>query len=138
MKVRLMYGLFASLVFIACDAQKKENEKLKGEVIAIHDEVMPVMGELQTLQKDLVKEASELSQKDHGLHQQEIKALENTAKELEEAYNSMFIWMRQFEVEYEEMTDEEVSNYLKEQKEKVEKVNTDIKKALEKAENLIN
>jgi thiamine pyrophosphokinase len=41
-------------------------------------------------------------------------------------------------VEYEEMTDEEVSNYLKEQKEKVEKVNTDIKKALEKAENLIN
>ncbi|MEX2594752.1 MAG: hypothetical protein WD426_18440 [Anditalea sp.] len=137
MKVRFICCVLASMVFFyACDAQKKENEKLKNEVIALHDEVMPVMGKLESFQKDLLKEATALNQKDPALKKKQIAALKSAAKDLEDAYNGMFVWMRQFEAEYEGMTEEEISIYLKEQKEEVEKVNADIKSALEKAENL--
>ncbi len=103
-------------VIYGCNSQKKENEKLQSEVIAIHDEVMPVMGKLKSSQKILLDQAAELTQKDNLSHGERINSLKSTAKELDEAYNNMFVWMRQFNTEYDEMTAEEVSIYLKQQK----------------------
>src|SRR5690606_20873064 len=116
--------------------QENENEKLQNEVIAIHDEVMPVMGQLKSYQESLLERAEELEQEDSSLHEETISALRNTSKEVEEAYNSMFVWMRQFEPDHEGMSEDEVKQYLMQQKEKVEKVNAGIKDALDKAKEL--
>jgi hypothetical protein len=123
-------------VICGCSSQQKENEKLHSEVIAIHDEVMPVMGKVKSIQKTLMDNAAELTLEDSLSHEEQINSLKNTATELDKAYNNMFVWMRQFNTEYEKMTAEEVNIYLKQQKEKVKKVNVDIKNALAKAEEM--
>lgn len=132
------FALIFTTCFYSCDSQKKDNEKLHSEVIAIHDEVMPVMGKVKSLQKTLMDNAAELTREDSFSHEEQINSLKSTAKELDEAYNNMFVWMRQFNTEYGKLTTEEVNIYLKQQKEKVEKVNMDIKNALAKAEELDN
>ncbi|MDX5477052.1 MAG: hypothetical protein LPJ98_01245, partial [Cyclobacteriaceae bacterium] len=58
---------------------------------------------------------------------QELKAL---SKQLDQAFEGMFIWMRQFKAPEEDMEKSEAIEYLNEQKVKVEKVNKDIKEAL--------
>lgn len=137
MKVRPIYCVLIAVAgFFACNTQKKENEKLKSEIISIHDEVMPLMGELKTYQNEFLSTANELIIADSMSHAAKIAELKKTAVELDEAYQGMFVWMRQFEVENEGMTEKEVENYLKDQKIKAEKVNADIKNALKKAERL--
>lgn len=124
--------LFACL--IACNPQEKENEMLHSEVIAIHDEVMPVMGKVKSLQNNLLKNVDELYMEDSIVHKDKIKTLIATATELDSAYESMFVWMRQFNTDYKRMTAVEANIYLKQQKELVSKVNADIKEAISKGE----
>ena len=49
----------------------------------------------------------------------------------------MFVWMRQFDVDLEEMSEEEAKLYLEEQLEKVGKVKNDILQALRESEALL-
>lgn len=121
------------LLLMACES---ENVQLKEEVIAIHDEVMPHMGKLKSLQKELNEKADQLALDDSVEHREQILELRNTSSELDNAYEGMFVWMRQFQPEQEGMTEEEFNDYLNEQKASVEKVKTDINQALEKAEEL--
>jgi len=126
-------------VFIAialCWACESENVQLKEEVIAIHDEVMPHMGTLKSLQKGLLDRADQLASEDSIAQEQLIEQLRSTAVELEAAYEGMFVWMRQFEPDQGEMTEDEFTAYLEEQKVLVEKVKVDINNALEKTEKL--
>ena len=127
-------SLIVMVVLNACSSSGNANENLKDEIIAIHDEVMPEMGKLQALQKDFLEQAEQLGQEDSLSNKVDITQLRNLAAELEDAYDGMFVWMRQFDTEYDDMTDEEIAAYLQGQKEMVEKVNTDIKSALAKAE----
>jgi hypothetical protein len=120
-------------LFWACESK---NVQLKEEVIAVHDEVMPHMGKLKSLQKDLTHRAEQLAVEDSVAQAEHILHLRNTATELDVAYEGMFIWMRQFEPEQGERTDDEFHAYLKEQKVLVEKVKQDINTSLEKAERL--
>ena|SRR5690554_5019049 len=135
MNIRLIgLGLIVAVALNACGSSGNANESLKDEIIAIHDEVMPEMGKLQSLQKEFLEQAEQLEQEDSLSHEEDIAQLRNMAAELEEAYDGMFVWMRQFDTEYGDMTEEEIAAYLQGQKEMVEKVNVDIKNALEKAE----
>ena len=127
-------ALFSCL--FACSSQSKENEKLHEEVIAIHDEVMPEMGKVKSLQTNLLKNVNELMMEDSLTHSEKIQTLITTASELDEAYENMFVWMRQFKTDYESMTTEDANTYLKQQKELVGKVNADIKEAIAKGEAL--
>jgi hypothetical protein len=49
----------------------------------------------------------------------------------------MFVWMRQYSIEDEGKSPEEIKVYLEEQMVKVNEVNADIKAALEKAEQVL-
>jgi len=114
------------------------NETLKVEVIAIHDEVMPLMGILKQHQKRLSEEASGLSARDASHYIEEITHRQVLIRELDQAYEGMFVWMRQFKPhELDDMDEEEGRAYLLEQKVKVEKVNEDIKSALSRAEETV-
>ncbi|MEX0884429.1 MAG: hypothetical protein WDZ72_13245 [Cyclobacteriaceae bacterium] len=133
------FALFLLLLsfLLSCNPGQNEQQKLKDEVIAIHDEVMPKIGNLKSFQKDLMEKANEL-EKGQGADSVQIDTLRSTANDCEEAYNNMFVWMRQFQNDYGEMTEEEIQDYLKNQLIKVEKVNQDIKLALDHADSLLS
>jgi hypothetical protein len=132
-----MSRLISRIIFLCfitslagCESNSKDqNQELKQEVIDIHDEVMPLMGDLKSLKKKIDEKNILISQSDPE-NIDKIKELENLSSDLDSAFNGMFVWMRQFQSSYDDMSKDEVQTYLLEQKEKVEKVNRDIKKAL--------
>ena len=65
--------------------------------------------------------------------EEKINELKNLATQLNQAYEGMFVWMRQYNNEDGEQTPEEVKAYLEGQMIQVTKVNEDIKAALDKA-----
>jgi len=134
--LKLIFLVLVLAVNYSCDSSKKEVEALKDDVISIHDEVMPLMGEVKSEQKRILKMADKLQMEDSLGNREVIEAMRKTASSLEEAYDGMFVWMRQYNGELEGLTDEEAISYLHEQKEKVIKVNEEIKNALEEAKKI--
>jgi len=132
--------LFVAMIFLsfACGPNaKEENQKLRDEIIAVHDEVMPLMGELKSLEKEANSKIEELEAAEMP-DSTKITDLKALAYDLNQAYEGMFVWMRQYEVEDGDLTDEEVKAYLDDQMIQVNKVNDDIKAAMDKAEVLLS
>jgi hypothetical protein len=130
-------ALLLVLFFTSCEPSLVEqNKEKRAEVIAVHDEVMPKMGTLKNLEKEVqVKiEALEMSENPDSNEIENLKAL---AFDLNAAYEGMFVWMRQYSIEDEGKSPEEIKVYLEEQMVKVNEVNADIKAALEKAEQVL-
>jgi hypothetical protein len=130
----LIIFLCLNLLIQGCDSEKKNpNEELRKEVIDIHDEVMPLMGDLKSLKTKVLEKSALISQSDSP-DPERIQNLDQLAGELDSAFEGMFVWMRQFKSDYEGMSSDEVNKYLLDQKEKVEKVNVDIKNAIASAQ----
>ncbi|WP_291778461.1 hypothetical protein [Cecembia sp.] len=126
--------LLFSFSQLSCQNEKiDENQLLKDEVIAIHDEVMPYMGELKSLKKEIDNKLDSLVQHDSLVHAEEIKKLSLLSEQLDHAFDGMFVWMRQFKAPDADAEKEEAKSYLLDQKEMVQKVNEDIKEALKLA-----
>lgn len=122
---------------IACQPTLEEtNSQLREEVIAVHDEVMPMMGKLKSFEKQAQEKIAKLEQEEN-VDEARVEELKALAFDLNKAYDGMFVWMRQYEVEDGDKSPEEVESYLKEQLVLVSKVNEDITAALEKAERVI-
>ncbi|WP_297335456.1 hypothetical protein [Algoriphagus sp.] len=119
---------------VACKPSLEEtNAQLREEVIAVHDEVMPLMGKLKSFEKQAKDKIEEMEQSAlaNSTQLEELKAL---SYDLNQAYEGMFVWMRQYEIEDGEKTQEEVEVYLNEQMKSISKVNDEIKTVLERAE----
>ena len=129
------FSVFAIFLFLfSCGESKEEaNQRLRAEVIQIHDEVMPFMGDLKSLRKEIVAKADELKSSSESDNTQKVQELILLAKQLDEAFDGMFVWMRQFKQSTDDMSEEEVEIYLLEQREMVQKVHDDITSAIEKA-----
>lgn len=131
----LVFGLFVFLQSCG-NKQVEENKLLREKVISIHDEVMPKMGQLKSFEKAALQKASEMN----GLVDpdlEKIDSLKNLAVQLNQAYEGMFIWMRQYKNEDGDQTPEEVKVYLEEQMILVTQVNEEIKEALANANRLL-
>ena len=130
--------LSAFFVLNACGPKgPSENEVLRDEVIAIHDEVMPKMGNLKSLEKRSLDIAEELESENpqDSTKIQQYKAL---AYDLNHAHEAMFQWMRQYTQSLDtQMSEEEEKVFLDEQMELVSEVNVEIKQALAKADELL-
>jgi hypothetical protein len=151
--------ILASSVLFSCQPNQEELNTIKrAEVIAVHDEVMPKMGQLKKLEKEAEKkiEMLEMGETVDSLQIQELKAL---AFDLNQAYDAMFVWMRQYKPNDIEMSPEEINVklkdvtvdvnikrektpeginvYLEEQLVKVNEVNAGIKAVLEKSEKVL-
>lgn len=125
------------LVFLVCfqscgNKEEEQNKALREKIIAVHDEVMPKMGQLKSLEKSVLQKAEEIKNSESPDLAQ-IDSLKNLASKLNQAYEGMFIWMRQYATEDGEQTPEQVKAYLDEQFLLVSKVNEEIKSALEEA-----
>ncbi|WP_143961936.1 hypothetical protein [Litoribacter populi] len=129
--------LFASVIFtFSCGENTSQTEsndhtELREEVIAIHDEVMPQMGRLKSLERRVASQKDSLVAQDSTIYAEEISQKAAIVDELHQAYDEMFVWMRQFRPDEVETENEEA--YLLEQREKVKEVNRQIKSALERA-----
>ncbi|ERM82827.1 hypothetical protein P872_03975 [Rhodonellum psychrophilum GCM71 = DSM 17998] len=131
--LKYLFFYFLFILFSSCSPNGEEsNDLLKEEVIAIHDEVMPKMGELKSLHKEILLKI-DLLKSDSSKNAADIQELQVLANNLDASFEGMFIWMRQFKSTYEGMNEEEITQYLLEQKKMVEKVNLDIKKNLAEA-----
>jgi hypothetical protein len=125
--------LFLAFLVLACANPLIEaNKEMRVQIIGVHDEVMPKMGELMSLQKKALAQADSLYAKDSTATAQ-IESMRTLAGQLDQAYEGMFVWMRQYSLEEEGKTPEEIKTYLDEQLLKVNQVNADIKAALEQA-----
>lgn len=132
MKIQYWLGVFIVWIGIqSCAVKEDEVSALKTEVIVIHDEVMPKMGELKSNQKLLMEKGEKLGDTT------EAQRYRGAALACDEAYEGMFVWMRQFDSKLEGLNEEESIAYLQDQLIKVTQVNRDIKQALEEAEKLL-
>ncbi|WP_339789747.1 hypothetical protein [uncultured Imperialibacter sp.] len=129
--------LFMVATATACsNEQKEQKDALMAEVMAAHDEVMPKMGELRKTAKDLQAKADSLSTLTDQDFAAEISTLRQTAERIEDANEGMMEWMRQFEMPDNEAPIAEVLVYLKDQKEKIDKVKDEMLKSLEEGKAL--
>jgi hypothetical protein len=128
----LILGLFLSLN--ACGPNLvKENKKMREQLIAVHDEVMPQIGKLKSLEKKATQKVEKLSSQEpvDSLQIENLKAL---AFDLNQAYEGMFVWMRQYDTEDGDKEPIEVKAYLEEQMVMVTEVNQEIKEVIGRAE----
>ena len=127
--------IIVSMGIFSCTVKEDEVAKLKSEVISIHDEVMPKMGELKSYQKSLIAMEEELQKT--PADSSEIQLIKQAAIACGNAYEGMFVWMRQFDSKLEGMDEGESLTYLQGQLIKVTQVNQDIKQALYDAEKIM-
>lgn len=115
MKFKMKNILFLlPLLLFSCEDKAKN---LKEEVLAIHDEVMPKMGDLRRTRKDLMLRADSIISVDSLRAEKLLSA----SAELASATERMMSWMRNYDPEF-SGTDEEILQYLAEQKESISNV----------------
>jgi ribosomal protein S6 len=108
------------------------NKEMRAQIIGVHDEVMPKIGQLMSLEKKALAQADSLLTQD-STATDEIEGMRSLAGQLNQAHEGMFVWMRQYSLEEEGKTPEEIKTYLDEQLVKVNQVNGNIKAAMEQA-----
>ena len=124
--------LFSMLVLACANPLIEANKEMRAQIIGVHDEVMPKIGQLMSLEKKALAQSDSLFAQD-STATTDIEAMRSLAGQLNQAHEGMFIWMRQYSLEEEGKTPEELKTYLDEQLVKVNQVNSDIKAALEQA-----
>jgi len=130
-KLTILSILFGLLLFSACKSGfSPEVQKLYDEVMVIHDEVMPEMGTIHSLKKKLKKA---LKQSDGNV---DVKMINDQIQALDIADDAMMDWMHQFKVPKEASSEEQLA-YLKDQKQKMTKVNVDMKSIIKNAKNAV-
>ena len=124
--------LFSILVLACANPLIETNKEMRAQIIGVHDEVMPKIGQLMSLEKKALAKADSLFAQD-STASSDIEAMRSLAGQLNQAHEGMFVWMRQYSLDEEGKTPEELKTYLDEQLVKVNQVNSDIKAALEQA-----
>ena len=126
-----LVSLLAIFLLVSCteNRQKKEEEELEKEVLSIHDEVMPQMGEVARLRDELEKRKENLD----SLATEQAAIIDELITQLSEANESMMDWMRDYSADFSNMRHDEIMDYLDEQRMRVEDVQSKIKKAIKDA-----
>ncbi|REG84466.1 hypothetical protein [Algoriphagus antarcticus] len=134
MKRTILFLILTSFLFVnACGLKgSSENEKLRAEVIAVHDEVMPKMGQLKSLERKALERAQELESED-TIDSAKVEEYKSLAYDLNHANEAMFEWMHQYEKEDGDKSEEELKQYLDGQMLQITKVNVEMKAALDNA-----
>ena len=124
--MRNFLTLLFAVFLISCGPN--ESEKLYEEVMFLHDEVMPKIGDIRKVEKSIKAEIAKTLAEDSTA---DVSHLDDQLVAAQSAGAGMMNWMRGFKADaLESMDEDEKVLYLKEEKIKIEKVNKDIKKVL--------
>lgn len=124
-----------SLALIVSCSNSKEAElnKLKDEVMVVHDEVMPLMDPLYQIRRDLQKEINKDTAKVSSRTRETILAIQ----EIQKAEDAMMGWMRNFDLTYRGKTDSLTILYFSEKKSAIEVVAREMRAAQARGEALL-
>ncbi len=123
---KIVLLLILSLATACGSSDKKHDvEVLQGEVLDIHDAIMPEMGVLRNTGRELEALADSLMSVDST----KAKSYLEIADKLRNANEGMMIWMRNYEHDF-EGTDEEKEKYLLKQKERIQRISDNMTKTL--------
>lgn len=114
------------VLLVGCNSEKKEQAALFEEVMSLHDEVMPKMGNLRSLAGKLSDRADSLALDSLNDNQAQTNEIRDLSKRLKDANEGMMEWMRQFEQVEESTPHGEVMQYLMEQRRQIQKVRDDM------------
>ncbi|HFA47584.1 MAG TPA: hypothetical protein ENJ95_01045 [Bacteroidetes bacterium] len=139
-KLLTTVSMFFLLAFFACNSDNadhlSENE-LRDKIMAVHDEVMPKMGEIHNLGKKLKQLSKTQLADEDGASKTIVSAIEY----LEKADDGMMDWMGDFKQPSKlrgNKSHEEIMAYLNGQLKQVNQVKKDINGSIEKAKELLD
>jgi hypothetical protein len=130
-----------SILIIACQPPKKNQESLHTEVMAVHDSLMMDMGKLsdrKTKLTAIISNLDSIKTAQSSLDTSNLKTTIFDAKlSLTKADDAMMDWMNGFNPDYTNKSEQEVEVYLKNQKTKIEEVKTLFKNSLSISDSII-
>lgn len=127
MKLYILPLLIISFVVTSCGSSSNdENKNLQDSVIAVHDEIMPLMGgfvrnsiKIDSILMNLPEIKMQNPEIDTNQTRVDLLALKEN---LDSSTESMNDWMHGFEVDHAGKTKEEVKNYLESELLKINEV----------------
>ncbi len=124
MSISLLIALFT--FSYSCKEYDTTQQQLWGDVMVVHDEVMPKMGELHQLKKQLKK-------------QTESPILQKTIQDIEQAQDAMMDWMREFKsLRTLSKLDQQVAiDYLKKEQARIGQIKKMMIESIEKGSALV-
>ena len=134
MKSAIPLFLIVLLMFASCENAK---DRLYKQVMAVHDEIMPKMGAIMKYKKQLNKKIDTLIEEGNDANADKIAELTQAIADLDNSHEEMMNWMREFDNDFEGMVNEEVMEYLNNQKKKIENVGKVTNSALSNAEKIL-
>jgi hypothetical protein len=115
------------------EEQKKQQEALAKEVIAVHDEIMPKMGELMSLKKKVKAKAEAWTATPGEGTEAKTAEAEEIVAALEAADKAMMDWMHEYNGGQGLYEHEAIMEYLNGEMEKIKKVKEDMLSSMERA-----
>ncbi|GAA4274942.1 hypothetical protein U6A24_12515 [Aquimarina gracilis] len=138
MKSSFFFTALLTFLFISCNQLSEEEQKfdaLMENVISIHDEVMPKMGEISSLIKDLEPKIDTT---------QTGKSYAKAQQDLKDSYDFMMTWMSDFSEKFPhdegEMETKDISSQiklLKEEEVEVRELRDQINSSIDNAKRLL-
>jgi|SRR5690606_14181202 len=127
MKNILFLSLITTIFFASCSSSSNNNREIQDEMIAIHDEVMPMMGTfVRNIQEidSILLNVDEYKANDPSLDtaQQRVELTELRDR-LETAHDSMNNWMHDLNLNFEGKSDDQIKAYLEVEKKKIQDIN---------------
>ena len=126
-----------SLLCFGSSCAQQKQDALRDELMAIHDDVMPKMGELSTLAGQL----KQVIATDSTLTETERTEIESAISRMALAEEGMMDWMatfRQPEALRGKMEDEAILHYLETEKQNIQEVSVQIRSGIESGKKLIS
>lgn len=105
------------------------NQALYDQVMDVHDEVMPKVGEINRLQRELKEKIASSP----DMVAERKAELEQVISNLDSASNAMMTWMHEFNPLPDSVDQEKAREYLETEMERIRKVKTLMLESIEKA-----
>lgn len=133
----------ALFIFLTgCSSSSDANRQIQDEMIAIHDEVMPMMGDfvrkiqkIDTILVNMDQYKTQTPELDTAQQRLELTELQNR---LENAHDSMNDWMHDLNLNFDGMSKDETKAYLETEKEKIQEINTEFNRVSAAADSALN
>lgn len=116
--------------------QKEGNNSLMSEVMEAHDKYMPKMDDLHMAEENL-QTAIDSLQNEEEPDEELIAELEKIQGEIQKAGEGMMAWMKGFKKPGDDMKNDEVQEYLEQQKKLMQDVGRKMDESLQKADSAL-
>lgn len=121
--------LILVILLTGCSTSADPNRQIQDEMIAIHDEVMPMMGNFVRHSQEIDTILTNMDQyhtqnPDLDTAQQRIELTELQSR-LDNAHESMNDWMHDLNLNFEGLSNDATKEYLESEKAKIQDINTE-------------